>query len=186
MRRRAMRLTRLVFTYLEHRVAGSVALVGEAFALAREQDVGLNEIDHAVLVYQFAAANRYLATLLCAMNGDLEDLDPDDAFAGVGRVAARHRPKTPVFAEDPRSYLAALASTAGDRTRRVHRFLGRLARDPGSRVLTSLAVATQHFDIALHLLHSTDPDLDVEFALEQYRQAFRTAKHGRDDGQVSV
>lgn len=192
-----MRLTRmcvdLVFATLEARVGAAQALTSEAFALAWEQNIGLDDVDRELLLGRLAAAGTYLATLLCALDHELARLDGDKAVAAAAHVASRYRPR--VEAGDGRkAYLCSLVSTATDRVARARRLVVRFGSKSGSHVVEGLSRTGAHLEIADHLLADKDrrrrgrpASPGFELVIEEHRELVRRRRRpGGGDEMTSV
>ncbi len=143
----ARKCTGLVMSTLEARVGAAQSLTSEAYALACEQHVGLDGVDHEVLADRLVAATLHLSSLIAAMLPE----GRDDAIA-IAAVASRHRPRVDPHVTDPRRYLAALTRIALRHATRARRLVERVGINSDSRVLKSVVAASSNLEIAGYLV----------------------------------
>jgi hypothetical protein len=163
----------LVLAVLESHVGAAQALSCEAYALAREHGLRLDDVDNEVLSELLFGATRYLSALVASMLP--EGADDADAIAAV---AAGHRPRVEPLGTNPRGYPIRLIRTALRRTKKAHRLLTRFDKEK-SRVSESITGAGTRLEVALCLLETrARPYGPIDALLDGYREVVRRRRGG--------
>jgi len=170
------KLAAVFFVTFKVHVAAAHALTTEAHMLAREQHLGLDDIDTDVLLERLSIAGRRLAEMMRAIHDD-----PDDA-SHIAEIGKRYRPRVRIRGAD--DYLARVVRAAAKRADYAHRVAKGMRRD--ASFTRALWVTKAHLDVAARVLDGPAPSDDwiIRESLAEHRQIVRDRRRG--PGEVAV
>ena len=159
---------------VERELAAARSATADAFALAHEQGLDLDELDHDVVLASLSSAMRCLSALLWALHEEFDELSSAEremAIAEMVLVASTHRPTT----KGPKEHVVELIDRALANIEVVRKDVPGTDDQPW-RTFTELDAAAWHLATVLHILDAR--------ALEQVlgdRPVTRTQLSGAED-----
>jgi hypothetical protein len=159
---------------VERELSAARAAAADAFALAHEQGLGLDELDHDVVLASLSSAMRCLSALLWALHEEFDHLSPSERELAIGEmvlVASTHVPTN----KPPKEHVVELVDRALLNIEFVREDIPGTDDQPW-RTFTELDASTWHLATVLHILDAR--------ALEQVlgdRPVIRTQLSGAED-----